>query len=66
MRLQVIASQNFLVNHFFGENCKKNLCCPIFVHKIVPSNTYLNSYETSLILLELNCFTFFKKDAGSL
>ena len=62
--LQVIVSQNFLVNHFFCENCEKNLLANFCSQD--RSWTYLNSYEASLILLELiNCLTFFKKDASS-
>ena len=62
--LQVIVSQNFLVNHFFCKNCEKNLLAN-FCSKD-RSWTYLSSYETLLILLELiTCLTFFKKDARS-
>ena len=62
--LQVIVSQNFLVNHFFGKNCEKNLLANFCSQD--RSWTYLNSYETLLIPLELfNCLTFFNKDARS-
>ena len=62
--LQVIVSQNFLVNHFLCKNCEKNLLAN-FCSQDRPW-TYLNSYETLLILLEIiNCLTFFKKDARS-
>ena len=61
--LHVIVSQNFLVNNFFCENCEKTLLTNFCSQD--RWWTYLNSYETSLVLLELNCLTFFKKDAIS-
>ena len=46
--LQVIVSQNFLVNNFFCKDCEKNLLTNFCSQD--RSWTYLNSYETLLIL----------------
>ena len=63
--LQVIASQNFLVNHFFSENCKKNS----LANFCSQDRSFMDISQllwNFTIILELNCLTFFKKDAGSL